>query len=121
VALGFFYFMFVRTDQSLVGTWKGTDQYGHEHYFQFYDDGRMNWWDRDREYDGSFTQRGPFEGTYRKISAKEFLVKDYPILTPGLGKLTIIGPDQIQQDETGHISRHNLTYHRVGDVPKNDK
>lgn len=108
-----FYFMFLRIDTSLVGVWKGTDEYGHEHYYEFFDDGKLSWWDRDRSHDGTFTLRGPFKGFYKKESADVFIAHSYPILAPSLGKITKLGPDKIQQDDSGNSSRHNLVYQRV--------
>lgn len=108
-----FYFMFLRFDTSLVGVWKGTDEYGHEHYYEFFDDGRLSWWDRDRSHDGTFTLRGPFNGYYRKESANVFVANSYFLLAPTLGKITKLGPDKIQQDNSGNFSRYNLVYQRV--------
>jgi hypothetical protein len=38
------------------------------HYFEFFPDGSFSMWDRDRQYDGSFQQRGPFKGRYSHLS-----------------------------------------------------
>lgn len=107
------YFIFFRMDTALVGIWKGTDQYGHEHYYEFFEDGTLTWWDRDRSHDGTFTLRGPFKGYYKNESTNVYIAKSYPILSPTLGKITKLGPDKIQQDDSGNISRHNLLYQRV--------
>jgi hypothetical protein len=107
------YFTFFRMDTALVGIWKGTDQYGHEHYYEFFDDGSLTWWDRDRSQDGTFTLRGPFKGYYEKETTNIFVAKSYLILSSPLGKITKLGPDKIQQDNSGNISRYNLIYQRV--------
>jgi hypothetical protein len=112
-AVVLFYFMFLRLDTALVGTWKGTDEFGHEHYYEFFEDGTLTWWDRDRSHDGTFTLRGPFKGYYKKESTNIFIAKSYPILAPPLGRITKLGPDKIKQDDTGVFSRHNLVFQRV--------
>src|SRR5262249_52418884 len=53
------------TPQAMVGVWKGTDEFRHEHFFEFHDDGTLTWWDRDRAHDGTFSTRGPFKGYYK--------------------------------------------------------
>src|SRR4051794_38922724 len=53
---------------SVVGVWKGTDaSAGHEHYFEFHKDGTLVFWDRDRKYDGTFSERPRFRGTYSVV------------------------------------------------------
>ena len=94
----------------IVGTWKGTDEYGHEHFFEFNQDGTLTWWDMDRSMEnGSFTKRGPFRGYYRCERNGRLT------LTDGFQSLGILtgGGNELQQDDSGHAMRRRLIYKRV--------
>jgi hypothetical protein len=102
----------VHTNSAIVGTWKGTDDYGHEHYLEFYQDGTLTWWDMDRTMeDGSFAKRGPFKGYYKCEPNGQFE------LTDGFQSLGILtgGGSELKQDDSGHAMRRRLTYRRVPD------
>jgi hypothetical protein len=43
LAFGLVYFLWAHSHPSVVGVWKGTDQYGHEHYYEFHKDGTLTW------------------------------------------------------------------------------
>lgn len=97
--------------REIAGVWKGVDEYGGVHFYQFEADGSLTWWDMDlNKADGSFTKRGPFNGTYEKKDG-QFVLKSSGL--PTLGMLTLISPDQLQQDFGGHSMRMNLIYDRV--------
>ena len=100
----------VASNSMVVGTWKGTDEYGHEHFFTFKRDGTMTWWDMDRSLDdGSFTKRGPFSGYYKRERDGRLT------LTDGFQSIGILtgGENELQQDDSGHALRKRLIYKKV--------
>ena len=99
-------------NSDVVGTWKGTDAYGHEHYYEFNQDGTLTWWDMDRKMeDGSFTKRGPFKGWYKRARNGQLE------LTDGFQSLGIlkVGRKELTQDDSRHSMRMRLTYRKVQD------
>jgi hypothetical protein len=87
---------------AIVGTWKGTDEYGHQHFFDFNQDGTLTWWDMDRSLEGgSFTKRGPFRGYYRRERDGKLTLTDG---FQTLGNLTG-GGNELRQDDSGHDQR----------------
>lgn len=97
------------SNSAIVGMWKGTDEYGHEHYYEFSQDGKLVWWDMDRQEDGSFTKRGPFHGRYGRDSQGRLELSDG---FQSLGVLTG-GGKQLKQDDAGHALRRRLIYQKV--------
>lgn len=98
------------SNSAIVGTWKGTDEYRHEHFFVFHPDGTLTWWDMDRSIDdGSFTKRGPFRGSYCQASNGQFE------LTDGFQSLGVLtgGGNELRQDDSGHLIRRRLIYKKV--------
>lgn len=94
----------------IVGAWKGTDEYGHEHFFDFQQDGTLTWWDMDRSLeDGSFTKRGPFRGHWSRNENGAFE------LTNGFESLGVLigGENELRQDDSGHALRRRLIYKKV--------
>ena len=112
LAFGLIYFLWAHSQSSVVGVWKGTDEYGHEYYFEFHKDGTLTWWDRDRSHDGSFKKRGPFRGSYRCEDRKTIEAKSAGWPSDSLGTLTLISEDELKQ-KGGHAMRNNLLYRRV--------
>ncbi|MFO0941002.1 MAG: hypothetical protein U0930_09555 [Pirellulales bacterium] len=99
---------------SIVGTWKGIDEYGHEHFFTFSSDGELTWWDMDRSLDdGSFSKRGPFKGSYKRQSDGKIALSD------GFQSIGILtgGEKELRQDDTGHAMRRRLMYKKISDTP----
>jgi hypothetical protein len=120
LTFGLVYFLSAHSYPSMVGVWKGTDEYGHEHYYDFHKDGTLTWWDRDRHHDGSFEQRGPFRGWYkfedrRTIVATQGDWAPPPLgmLAPSLGTLTMASENLLKQDDYGPAMRKNLVYRRI--------
>jgi hypothetical protein len=117
LALGIIYFLSVHSGAphpgaAVVGVWMGIDEYRHEHYFEFHEDGTLTWWDRDRAHDGSFSQRGPFKGRYKRTGNTVVAETGGFPLQP-LGTLTLISANELKQDGIGHTMRHFLVYRRV--------
>jgi hypothetical protein len=101
-----------RWNSAVVGTWKGTDEFGHEHYFEFLEDGTLICWDMDRTMeDGVFTKRGPFKGFYKRGRNGQLELSDG---FQSLGVLTG-GRNELTQDDSGHTMRKRLTYRKVQD------
>lgn len=95
---------------AIVGTWKGTDEYGHEHFFDFKQDGALTWWDMDRALEnGSFTKRGPFRGYWSRNGNGAIE------LTDGFQSLGVLtgGGKELQQDDSGHAMRRRLIYKKI--------
>jgi hypothetical protein len=111
---GLLYFLWSRSGPSVVGVWKATDEYGHEHYFEFHKDGSFHWWDRDRSHDGAFTKRGPFRGTYRCPDRKTVAVTGDGFPPSYLADLTLLSDDELKHPD-GQGLRINLVYRRVAD------
>ena len=102
LAFGLIYFLWSHSQSSLVGVWKNTDEYGHEHYFKFHKDGTLTWWDRDRLHDGRFKERGPFRGSYKCEDRKTIVAKSAGWLPQPLGTLTLVSENELKQDDSGH-------------------
>jgi hypothetical protein len=113
LAFGLIYFQRASSQPSVVGVWKGTDQYGHEHYFEFHKDGTLTWWDRDRSHDGSFQDRGPFSGSYKYEDRMTVAAKSNGWPPQPLGTLALVSENELKQDDSGHAARKNLVYRRV--------
>lgn len=95
---------------SVVGTWKGTDEFGHEHFFQFNEDGTLTWWDMDRVLEtGTFRKRGPFRGSWSRQDNGAIE------LTDGFQSLGVLtgGDKELRQDDSGHALRRRLIYQKV--------
>jgi hypothetical protein len=112
LALGLIYFLRSHFNPSVVGVWKATDQYGHEHYFELRRDGALTWWDRDRSSDGGFTERPHFRGSYRCEGRKTIAATANGWPPEPLGALALVSENELRQ-EGGHAMRHNLVYRRV--------
>jgi hypothetical protein len=95
----------------IVGVWKGTDAHGHEHYFKFRKDGTLEYWDRDRQHDGSFADRPHFQGSYSAADSQTVSVIDSGWPAHPLGRLTLVSPNELKQ-EGGPAMRENLVYER---------
>jgi hypothetical protein len=98
---------------SVVGVWKATDQYGHEHYFEFHKDGSLVWWDRDRDpsHEGGFNERPHFRGTYTREGGKVVATASGFPPQP-LGVLTFVSENELKQ-HGGHAMRDGVVYRRV--------
>jgi len=131
-ALGIIAVWWTNRGPDVVGLWKGKDTHGHEHYFRFYKEGSLHYWDRERQADGSFTETDHRRGTYstvddRTISAVmsegpapgEISPKPRTYADPqagSLGRLTLISPGELKQNDGGFdYLRHQVTYHRVAE------
>ena len=114
----------------VVGLWKGTDSHGHEHYFQFHKDGSLHFWDRERQSDGGFTETDHRRGSYSAVDGQTISAvmsdglppqQNAPKMraygeqqVPSLGRLTLVSPDELRQDDGGiDYLRHQLVYRRV--------
>jgi hypothetical protein len=115
----------------VVGLWKGIDSHGHEHYFRFSKDGSLYYWDRERERDGSFTETDHRHGSYSTVDSRTIAVfsdglapqqngpkmrayADIQVQAAPLGRLTLVTPDQLQQDDSGaDYLRRQVDYRRV--------
>ncbi len=122
-ALGIFATRWIGGGPNVTGTWKGVDTHGHEHYFQFSNDGSCRWWDRDRRPDGSFDEGEHRRGSYNAIDNERIAIMSGGSQTSKMrvyadqqarpmGTLTLVSPDELKQDNTGDFPRHRLTYHR---------
>jgi hypothetical protein len=99
--------------QSIVGVWKGTDEFGHEHFFEFHKDGSLSWWNViHSNADETFVKSPTFPGTYERKNGR-ILAKSKGIPPQSLGRLTLVSINELKQDATGHALRMNLAYNRV--------
>ncbi len=112
VAFGILVFLWAYQKPSVMGVWEGTDEFGHEHFFEFHPDGTLSWWDRDRSAEGSFTERPHFRGVYRWQDRKTVVTQTGGVPSEPLGTLTVLSEDQLKQSG-GHSLRHNLVYRRI--------
>jgi hypothetical protein len=106
------YFGWSSLQPSIVGVWKGVDEYGHEHYFEFRRDGTLVWWDRDRTDKETFTERPRFSGSYRYENRRTILATSDGFPPQPLGILTLVSEDELQQSGC-HAARDTLLYTRV--------
>lgn len=113
LTVGIVFLLWARSGSAVVGVWKGTDEFRHEHFFEFHDDGTLTWWDRDREHDGTFTERGPFKGFYKFKDRHTIVAETGGFLSQPLGTLTLISAHELRQDDGGHAMRHGLVYSKV--------
>ena len=113
LACGLLYFLWANPRPSVLGVWKGTDEYGHEHYFEFHKDGTVTFWDRDRSPDGSFKERGPFRGSYKYHDRKTVEARTVGFPSDVIGILTLVSETEMKQNDSGHAMRRNLVYRRV--------
>ena len=111
---GLLYFLWSHTGPSVVGVWKATDEYGHEHYFEFHKDGSFHWWDRDRSPDGTYAARGMFRGTYKCPDRKTVAVKGDGFPPSYQADLTLLSENELKHPG-GQGLRVNLVYRRVAD------
>jgi hypothetical protein len=97
---------------SVVGVWKATGQDGSEHYIEFYEDGSLTWWDRERDPsrgDG-FNKKGPFKGSYRWKGRMVFITQDPA--AGFIGELMLVSDGELEA--TGeHAMRAGLVFRRV--------
>jgi len=112
LTLGIFYILWERSGPAVVGIWKSTDEFRHEHFFEFHGDGTVTWWDRDRAHDGTFTTRGPFNGFYRQKDRDTVVAETGGFPSQPLGILTLISANELKQNG-GHTMRDHLVYRRV--------
>lgn len=113
LACGLLCFLWANFRPSVVGVWKGTDEYGHEHYFEFHKDGSLAFWDRDRSHDGSFKERGPFRGSYKYQDRKTVVARTAGFPSDVIGILTFVAENELKQNDSGYAMRRNLVYRRV--------
>jgi hypothetical protein len=113
VALGgLVYFLWPRSGSSVVGVWKATDEYGHEHFWEFHSDGTLTYWDRTRS-GGEFKESPRFKATYSAVDGKTFATKKAGIPPEPLGRLTFTSENEMKQDNGGEAMRRNLIYRKV--------
>jgi hypothetical protein len=112
LALGVVFWLWAHSRPSLDGVWKGTDQYGHEHYIEFHRDGGLTYWSRLREDDG-FKEGAHFRGSYRWEGRQTVALRKEGLLPESLGKLTMTSENELKQDNNGETMRHGLVYQRV--------
>lgn len=94
----------------LVGVWKATDEYGGQHFYEFQKDGKMLWWDIDR--DSLDKEPSKLQGVYR-YEKDAIIAQAIGFIGPRVGILRRQSKDALHQDFDGHIIRQNLTYRRV--------
>ncbi len=105
--------MLVPSYDPVLGVWKATDEYGGQHFYEFQKNGKMIWWDIDREsLDKEPTQRGPFHGVYR-YEKDAIIAQAVGFIGPRVGILRRQSKDALHQGFDGHTLRQNLTYRRV--------
>jgi hypothetical protein len=110
LAFGLIAFWWASLGPPIVGVWKETDTYGHEHYFEFRKDGSLTYWDCERQHGGSFTEGPRFRGSYitvdrRTVSATT--VGGWP--AKYLGRLKLVSENELRQ-EGGFAMRDKLVY-----------
>lgn len=110
---GILYFLWTHSRPCVVGVWKGTDEYGHEHYYEFHKDGTLTYWDRDRSHDGRFQERGPFRGSYKYRDRKTVEARSVGFPSDTIGVLTFISDNELKQNYSGHTMRRNLVYRKA--------
>ena len=111
-AIGLLWFIWTYSGPAIVGEWKGTDEYGNEHYFEFHKDGKLTFWDLDRQSnDSGFTKRGPFRGIYRRRDRTSVTAESGDFISQPLGILTLVSENELKQ-EGGHTMRDHLVYRR---------
>lgn len=94
----------------LLGVWKATDEHGGQHYYEFQKNGKMLWWDIDR--DSLDKEPIKLQGVYR-YEKDAIIAKAIGFIGPRVGILRLRSKDTLHQDSDGYIIRQNLTYRRV--------
>jgi hypothetical protein len=112
VACGLVFFMWMRGLPSVVGTWKGTDQFGDrtEHFYKFNGDGTFEFWSRWT--DGTLS--APAKGSYSFNAGKTVIAKTGGFPPQLVGRLTLISKDELEQSN-GFNRATGVVFRRAAD------
>jgi hypothetical protein len=111
-ACGLVYFLWIRGHPSVVGTWKGTNQFagGGEHFYKFNGDGTFEFWSRW----GDGKPSTPVKGTYSFRDRKTIDASSGGFPPQPVGRLTLVSKDELEQFD-GFNRARGVVFRRVAD------
>jgi len=111
-ACGLVYLLWIRGHPSVVGTWKGTNQFagGEEHFYKFNGDGTFEFWSRW----GDGKPETPVKGSYSFNAGKTVIAKTGGFPPQLVGRLTLISKDELEQSN-GFNRATGVVFRRAAD------